>query len=172
MASSPSTAACSLEMNRASQGALWYFGYGSNMKSSTMKSRGIEVLDVRAVKVSSYILTFDVFGLAYSEPSMASIAQYQVSANNDTDGCKTPPDVHGVAFCITRSDFKRLIASEGGGVAYREIEVEGTSLEADDVVIPMHTLIAKYPRRPNAAPSGRYLASVQAEQGLQFLSIS
>ena len=141
----------------ASQGTVWYFGFGSNMKSTTMTSRGIKILDKKVVKVPSHILTFDVFGLAYSEPSMASIAKYTYSAPVDNDDIRDrPPDVHGVAFHITAADLTRLIASEGGGVAYREIMIAGVPLD-DGPIISMYALTAKYPRRPNAAPSARYL---------------
>lgn len=141
------------------QGTLWYFGFGSNMKSSTMKARGIDILDARTVKVPSYVLTFDVFGLPYSEPSMASIASYHTSPVHTRHGAEidNPPDVHGIAFLITAKGFKRLIASEGGGVAYKEIMVTGVPVDGDGVAIAMYTLTAKYPRRPNAAPSVRYL---------------
>ncbi|KAK4182317.1 hypothetical protein QBC35DRAFT_510212 [Podospora australis] len=140
----------------------WYFGYGSNMVTSVMRSRGTELLEVKAVCVPGYILTFDVFGLPYAEPAMASIAKYRtpsVSGGPDSEITKLgiPPDVHGVAYLLSRADIQKLIASEGGGVAYREITISGIPLEGMDESISMITLIAKYPRRPNAAPSLRYL---------------
>lgn len=137
---------------------LWYFGFGSNMKLSTMKGRGIDILNTKAVKVLSYVLTFDVFGLPYSEPSMASIARY-TSPDHRTE-TNNPPDVYGAAFLITTKDYKRVIATEGGGVAYKEIEVAGVPLSGDEADITMYTLTAKYPRRPNAAPSVRYLVRI------------
>lgn len=135
------------------QGTVFYFGYGSNMKSSTMKSRGINVIDSKIVKVPSYVLTFDVFGLAYSEPSMASIARYDPTASLSD----SIPDVHGIAFRITPADLIRVIETEGGGVAYKEVMLEGICLDDDEAIITMYTLVAKYPRRPNASPSRRYL---------------
>ena len=150
------------EMGVTSEDVVWYFGYGSNMKSTTMMSRGIRPLDTKVVKVRSYVLTFDVFGLAYSEPSMASIARYvrtsPLSAKHDDD----PPDVHGVAFLITFSDLTKLIASEGGGVAYNEVMLDGVVVE-DGAIISMYALEAKFPRRPNAAPSARYLVRLRKD---------
>ena len=140
------------------QDAIWYLAYGSNMKSSTMKCRGIDVLDTKTVKVPSYVLTFDVFGLAYSEPSMASIARYtRAPPSGRDDEPHDVPDAHGIAYRITPADLARVIATEGGGVAYNEVVVEGVCLDGDGYVLLMHTLVAKYPRRPNAAPSYRYL---------------
>ncbi|KAH6614247.1 hypothetical protein C7974DRAFT_292919, partial [Boeremia exigua] len=128
---------------------VWYFGYGSNMKPSVMQGRGITPLEVRWARVHGYILTFDVFGLPYSEPSMASIAPYTVTGEK-----QYVPDVCGVAYLLSSEDFKRLVSTEGGGVAYDEIEVEGVSATEE---IRMHTLVAKFPWRPNACPSKRYL---------------
>ena len=142
------------------EGAIvWYFGFGSNMKTSVIRSRGIQPLDVKAVKVPSYVLTFDVFGLPYSEPAMASIARYTTDDENDQRGAG-PPDVHGIAYLLSSADVRRLIGSEGGGVAYNEVIVAGVSLHGDDIPISMCTLTARYPRRPNAAPSARYLVCV------------
>ncbi|THC96839.1 hypothetical protein EYZ11_003663 [Aspergillus tanneri] len=139
-----------MNIEKTTQGAetrtekLWYFGFGSNLKTSIMRSRGIEVLDVKTVRVPGYILTFDVFGLPYSEPAMASISRYAVDTNGDA--APDPPTVHGVAYLLSRADLLRLIGTEGGGVAYREIIVKGIPLNTgnDDMKpISMSTLIAR-----------------------------
>lgn len=137
---------------------IWYFGYGSNMKASVMQGRGIKPLEVRWARVHGYVLTFDVFGLPYSEPSMASIAPYTMTGET-----QHVPDVCGVAYLLSSEDFKRLVGTEGGGVAYDEIEVEGVSWRAQVAEeIRMHTLVAKFPWRPNACPSKRYLVFCRA----------
>lgn len=121
-----------------------------------MQKRGILPLQVRCARVHGYVLTFDVFGLPYSEPSMASIAPY-----TRTQEEQLVPDVCGVAYLLSRADFRRLVGSEGGGVAYDEIEIEGHSWGSEEDVqlmeIRMHTLVAKFPWRPNGCPSKRYL---------------
>lgn len=139
----------------------WYFGYGSNLKSSVMQSRKIEPLAVRSVKVPGYILTFDVFGLPYSEPAMASISKYNVEGASRQD---TIPDVHGVAYLLSAADMRRLIHTEGGGVAYNCIMVDGYRLDSGSSALKMHTLVARYPRRPNAAPSVRYLVHLLTDR--------
>lgn len=137
---------------------VWYFGYGSNMKLSVMKSRGIAFLDAQAVSVPGYMLTFDVFGLPYSEPSMASVAPHEIRSNVGQSTLKEPPPVHGIAYLLSYPDFRRVVGSEGGGVAYREIRVTGVKChDATAENLTMTTLTAKYPRRPNAAPSLRYV---------------
>ncbi|OAA76641.1 gliotoxin biosynthesis protein [Akanthomyces lecanii RCEF 1005] len=137
---------------------VWYFGYGSNMKLSVMKSRGIAFLDAQAVSVPGYMLTFDVFGLPYSEPSMASVAPHESRSVVGQSKLKEPPPVHGIAYLLSFPDFRRVVGSEGGGVAYREIRVTGVKCnDATAENLTMTTLTAKYPRRPNAAPSLRYV---------------
>ena len=137
---------------------IWYFGYGSNMCSSVMQRRGLKLLDIQAVKLPGHLLTFDVFGLPYSEPAMASIAEYSIISDEtrDPDSVR-PPEVSGVAYLLSLQDFRRLVATEGGGVAYKEILVRGYQIHRASEPLDMRTLIARFPRRPNAAPSARYL---------------
>lgn len=129
------------------------------MKLSVMKSRGIAFLDAQAVSVPGYMLTFDVFGLPYSEPSMASVAPREIRSEVGRSKLKEPPPpVHGIAYLLSYPDFRRVVGSEGGGVAYREITVTGVKCnDATAENLTMTTLTAKYPRRPNAAPSLRYV---------------
>lgn len=137
---------------------VWYFGYGSNTKLNVMNSRGIAVLDAQAVSVPGYMLTFDVFGLPYSEPSMASVAPHETRSAIGQPKLKEPPPVHGIAYLLSYPDFRRVVGSEGGGVAYREITVTGVKCnDATAENLAMTTLTARYPRRPNAAPSLRYV---------------
>lgn len=42
---------------------VWYFAYGSNMKSESMTKRAISPLDVKAVQLPGYYFNFDVFGM-------------------------------------------------------------------------------------------------------------
>jgi hypothetical protein len=41
---------------------VWYFAYGSNMKSESMEKRAITPLDAKAVNVPGFYLNFDIFG--------------------------------------------------------------------------------------------------------------
>ncbi|KAI9860346.1 MAG: hypothetical protein M1830_006232, partial [Pleopsidium flavum] len=139
----------------------WYFAYGSNMKSSVMKGRGITPIDIQCVVVPKYCLTFDIFGIPYSEPSFASVAEF-VRVPREEDSNSAPgeiPPVHGVAYLLSIKDYQRLVVTEGGGVAYDEIAVDARVVGEDQTgkVITVHTLKAKYPWRPNGAPSKRYM---------------
>ncbi|KAL4913031.1 hypothetical protein BDW62DRAFT_205916 [Aspergillus aurantiobrunneus] len=149
-------------MSEVQSKAVWYFAYGSNIRSSVMKNRGIAPLDSQAVVVPSHILTFDIFGIPYAEPAFASIAPASISTSSTTNtGHETPP-VHGVAYLLTPADYRRLVLSEGSGVGYNEITVDARILNPDSAQkeIQAHTLQAKYPWRPNRAPSARYMGLI------------
>lgn len=148
---------------------IWYFAYGSNMRSSVMKRRGINVLDAKVVVVPSHYLTFDIFGIPYAEPSFASVAAF---VPDKTTALRTGFSTrqidalaaHGVAYLLTPAAYRQLVISEGGGVAYNEIKVNATILHTDGDGDPdrpkklaVRTLQAKYPWKPNGAPSARYL---------------
>ena len=140
-----------------------------------MANRGLTPKACTTMVVPSYTLTFDVFGMPYTEPAMASIAKVSGLACEEADSDSSkPPAVHGVAYLLPSADYSRLIAAEGAGTAYEEIEIEGFVLqEAGEKgsknrrTIRARTLTAKYPFRPNASPSTRYLVS--AKQSLLWI---
>lgn len=121
-----------------------------------MAKRQITPLQAQAVVVPSYILTFDIFGIPCAEPSFASISAYSHSEEKEESKI---PAVHGMAYLLTKADYRRLVLSEGSGVGYDEIQVEAFPLSDKKNGIQVHTLKAKYPFRPNRAPSLRYMVS-------------
>ncbi|KAF2128304.1 hypothetical protein P153DRAFT_341843 [Dothidotthia symphoricarpi CBS 119687] len=140
-----------------------YFAYGSNMRSSVMERRGMKLFAVKRLVVHSHVLTFDIFGVPYNEPAMASIAERGAVAEFDR-GTESPPAVHGVGYVLSAGDFEKLLISEGAGTAYLEVELEAHLLAGDGEgadestdPIPVRTLVGRYPFRPNALPSQRYL---------------
>ncbi|KAL2869633.1 gamma-glutamyl cyclotransferase gliK [Aspergillus lucknowensis] len=138
---------------------IWYFAYGSNMRSSVMKGRGIMPLKMQAVIVPDYMLCFDIFGIPYAEPAFASIAPL---LNNEVSGKSPIPPVHGVAYLLTADDYRRLVVTEGAGVGYDEITVQARVLDSDEeqAEITARTLKAKYPFRPNRVSSKRYMGLI------------
>ncbi|KAL3459738.1 hypothetical protein BJX64DRAFT_290906 [Aspergillus heterothallicus] len=143
---------------------VWYFAYGSNTRSSVMKGRGIVPLSAQPVVVPSHTLCFDIFGIPYAEPSFASIAPIPSDpvTTNPREG--TVPPVHGVAYLLSQDDYRRLVLSEGAGVGYNEITVRARILYPEafgqEEEILAYTLQAKYPWRPNRAPSARYMGLI------------
>ncbi|CAM1502581.1 Fc.00g073570.m01.CDS01 [Cosmosporella sp. VM-42] len=157
-------------------GSVWYFAYGSNMRASVMSNRSITPQEAVLARIPTHVLTFDIFGFPYSEPSFASIAERShvaVQTVLSRNGAVELPPIHGVAYLISQEEYIRLVISEGGGVAYREIEIEaeiltgGETGQSSGQRIVVSTLEAKYPFRPNAAPSARYLSA--AKQGLLII---
>ncbi|KAK6849423.1 hypothetical protein PG995_013256 [Apiospora arundinis] len=112
-----------------SKDEVWYFAYGSNMRSSVLEGRGIRPLANRRAVIPSYVLTFDVFGVPYSEPAMASIALRHSAATARCTGKEAPPPVNGVAYLLSSQDFRTLVLSEGAGVAYTEVQLEAYSAD-------------------------------------------
>ncbi|RYO97032.1 hypothetical protein DL765_011330 [Monosporascus sp. GIB2] len=138
---------------------LWYFAYGSNMSSAKFTgSRGIVPLDTRVVRIPGWVLRMDIPGMPYSEPSFSSVAPRQDT--NAEEGIA--PDVVGVAYLIRPDQYTRVIASEGGGIAYRDICIVGEPIgrSARDEIgsrIMLRTLGAAMVRHPPPAPSRRYM---------------
>ncbi|KAF5963727.1 microsomal dipeptidase precursor [Fusarium coicis] len=138
---------------------VWYFAFGSNMTSTTLKRRQLSPRDSRPVFVPSHVLCFDVFGVPYMEPAMAGIRE-----RTPVDDAEATPSVHGMAYLLSRKEYHRLIVSEGAGVAYVEMELIArtystgfTARAATCEEIPVRTLMARFPFRPEALPSARYM---------------
>lgn len=137
--------------------SVWYFAYGSNMSKSTLLRRNLTPLASKVVCIPNHILCFEIFGVPYSEPSMASIRV------RDDEPDSVPP-VHGIAYLLSGEEYQRMIISEGAGVAYEDLELRARTVEAGSVgdavaeaEITVRTLTARFPFRPEAIPSARYM---------------
>ena len=138
---------------------LWYFAYGSNMSSSKFTGgRGIIPISSVRVRIPGWKLVMEIPGMPYSEPSFSSITPHQnIEAEKEL-----PPDVIGVAYLITVDQYRLVVASEGGGIAYYDICLSGEpiDLEARQTVGPqvmLRTLGTALSRQPRPIPSKRYM---------------
>ncbi|KAJ4390995.1 hypothetical protein N0V93_004594 [Gnomoniopsis smithogilvyi] len=144
---------------------LWYVAYGSNMSTAKFTgSRGIKPICSIRVRIPGFRLAMQIPGVPYSEPSFASITPRTLAEAEKG----TEPDVIGVAYLILQCQYKRVIASEGGGIAYRDIRVLCEPLCGIDRKglgdrIEMRTLATAMLRKPAPLPSQRYMAIL--EQG-------
>ncbi|KAI1182817.1 hypothetical protein F5B17DRAFT_443929 [Nemania serpens] len=141
--------------------SVWYLAYGSNLASAKfVRDRGIVPQDVKVVAVPGFTLAMDSAGLPYREPSFASIRPLNLNAY--------PKEIEllGTAYLVSPEQYARIIASEGGGIAYREAQVEVKTFlhnaeklnyDATEEVLVARTLITMLPRRPDPRPSERYL---------------
>jgi hypothetical protein len=183
---------------------IFYLAYGSNLSSETFLGvRGIKPLSQQNVHCPALTLTFDLPGIPYIEPCFANTRYSDPSASSPSAPASSfslPPPSYtlseyhkvrwtkglvGVAYEVTYRDYLHIIATEGGGSSYRDIQVSCYPLPKDTSVVPptpstvpfiAHTLYC--PPRPNglsrpdpnyAQPSPRYLnliTSGAAEHGL------
>ncbi|KAF8516887.1 hypothetical protein JB92DRAFT_2908822 [Gautieria morchelliformis] len=165
----------------------WYLAYGSNLSSTTFQGRRrVQPLARCNVTVPSLELAFDLPGVPYWEPCFANVRPRDASRSSQKN---TPPVLTGVAYLITPADYRKVIASEGGGTAYEETAVEcwpipathpaptrapapadDAQRDAPDRLIA-YTLLAKDSKRRSAPmePSQRYINIIQSgarEHGL------
>lgn len=152
------------------QGNIWYLAYGSNLSSSKfIKDRGIHPLDVAVVSVPGFTLALESMGFPYREPSFATIRA------RDLQAAPKERELLGTAYLVTPDQYKNIISSEGGGIAYREDSMhavplpklldpdqKGVSNMSDDYKMVVRTLVTVVQRRPPPRPSQRYLVRICA----------
>ncbi|CAI6337030.1 unnamed protein product [Periconia digitata] len=134
---------------------LWYFAYGSNLSVEKFThSRGIVPLAAVVAHIPGWQISMSIPGLPYSEPAFASI-----EAMNATSLKEKQPDVQGVAYQITRAQYAKIIASEGGDIAYAQARLLAQVLnEADEdavggktfhVLTLTNAMFKAFPGRPS-----------------------
>lgn len=175
----------------AKEKTVLYLAYGSNLCAETFQGkRGIRPVAQVNVVVPSLRLTFDLPGIPYLEPCFSNTAlrdATQDGGNATTLSENTSLIGHaseyhkdrwkkglvGVVYEVTLEDYIHIIATEGGGTAYKDVLVDCYPLD-DAHVVPehpagqpfkAHTLFApaqnggrlKRPDPSYAQPSARYL---------------
>jgi len=182
--------------------SVFYLAYGSNLCAATFQgNRGIRPLSAINVVVPELELVFNLPGLPYLEPCYAStrfrcldtlpkqlqsitlpsevdalLASSELEESKDiatasawTKGCV------GVVYELMPEDYAHIIATEGGGSSYADIEVSCFPLPQRTSTVPrhpqgssfkVHTLfarsdgLARKGRDGWAQPSKRYLGLV------------
>jgi hypothetical protein len=169
------------------QNTVLYLAYGSNLSTKTFRGRrGIQPLSQVNVLVPELVATFDLPGVAYSEPCFANTryrkpnGSTRPNASEKDELLPHPLDHHkdrwhkglvGVVYEVTKADYAHIIATEGGGAGYQDVVVDCYTLSGDPKEeVPLdpkgetfkaHTLFSP-PKiiRPDpsyAQPSARYL---------------
>ena len=123
---------------------VWYFAYGANMSSATLRRRGVPFVEALPARLPEHRLSFDLRGLAWVEPSFANVVP-------DPEA-----EVHGVLYRMTPRALARLNRSESG--AYKV--VEKPVLGADGRQVSAWVYVNRRPRPPRP-PSRRYLGLLQ-----------
>lgn len=181
------------ESEKPAEKTLLYLAYGSNLAAKAFQGRrNIRPLRAINVVVPSLQLVFDLAGIPYVEPCFANTRRRNGSSLDDfgdsekaqllnpASNVRTADDLGwkkglvGVAYEVTESDFAHIIATEGGGSSYADIEVDCYPLAKDSHSVPSepqgtpitaHTLFADPNKDRNgpdrrdgwAEPSARYL---------------
>ncbi|KAI0401929.1 hypothetical protein F4802DRAFT_578331 [Xylaria palmicola] len=136
---------------------VWYLAYGSNLyREKFIHDRGISPLATLTVTVPGWVLAMDSAGFPYSEPSFGSISP---AAGEKT----TQQQVIGTAYELTPAMYAKVLASEGGGIAYAEVEVRAEALsaaetESSGATMATRTLVTVM--RREARPSTRYMGLI------------
>jgi gliotoxin/aspirochlorine biosynthesis gamma-glutamylcyclotransferase len=141
--------------------AVWYFAYGANMSSASFSGiRKVRPIDVVPAVIDDYALSFDLLGVPYSEPAVANLIP--------NDSPRMSP-VHGVAYLVSQQDLERIIATEGGGVAYRSMHARAKTITTYPRTLEICTLVARWPASHARRPSTRYLVRNAKLGGPQLL---
>jgi len=171
-----------------------YLAYGSNLCAETFRGRRkIKPLSATNVVVPALEVVFDLPGLPYVEPRFANtrfrpgydppkqvdhktfeVAKQLKDANNHLPTATAlgwKKGLVGVVYEVTETDYARIIATEGAGSSYADIEIECFKLDRGADTVPefpsaeafkAHTLFASGSnrdlgdRRGWAEPSPRY----------------
>lgn len=130
---------------------ILYLAYGSNMAAQTFQGmRGIRPLSQVNVSVPTLRLTFDLPGIPYREPCFANVDFRKMP---EKPILPTPPlplpewdgGLMGVVYEVTKSDYRDIMRTEGGGTSYKEIYVPCIPLPAG-VQIPERPPFDKLPK--------------------------
>ncbi|RFU32844.1 hypothetical protein B7463_g3506, partial [Scytalidium lignicola] len=127
----------------------WYFAYGSNMLSDVFVTRRkIQPLKFDIAAIQTHTLCFNVMGVPYTDPAMGGIRLIE------------PRDVplYGIAYLLTPEDMRRVIITEGGGIAYKTETLMAT-LQNKGLTVMVTTLVGRHriSRDWERLPSKRYM---------------
>ncbi len=129
---------------------VWYFAYGSNLQSATLRGRrGIDFRRAVPVRALGWRLVFDKPRLFGVESSVANIV----------------PDPHatvlGVAFAMTVDDFAHVELTEGVGFGhYARVELAVEALPPAPDAPAVAFSLSSDQRDPSLKPSTRYMSLI------------
>jgi hypothetical protein len=137
---------------------VWYFAYGSNMQTATLRGRrGIAFHRARPARAAGWRLVFD-------KPPLVPVGC--AFANIVPDPAAT---VLGVLYEISPPDLEHVELTEGVRVGnYRRVEIPVTALATPALEVVASTLVSDA-HDPSLTPSDRYMSCLIAgaeEHGL------
>jgi AIG2 family protein len=131
---------------------MWYFAYGSNMQSETLRGRrGVRFHRAITVRVPGWRVVFD-------KPPLFSVGEAFANIVPEPGA-----DALGVAFEVTDDDLAHIERSEGVMLGnYRRVELAVEALADCEDAPRIATSLASERRDPSLLPSTRYMALVIA----------
>jgi len=131
---------------------MWYFAYGSNMQSETLRGRrGVPFRRAVVVRAPGWRVVFD-------KPPLFSIGEAFANIVREPDAV-----AWGVAFEIGDDDLAQIERSEGVMLGnYRRVELAVEALIDCEDAPRVATSLASDRRDPSLLPSTRYMALVVA----------
>jgi hypothetical protein len=126
---------------------VWYFAYGSNMQSATLRGRrGVDYSRAVAVRVPGWRLVFD-------KPPLLSVGNGFANIVPDPTA-----ETLGVAFELSRAGLAHVELTEGVRIGnYDTVDLEAWPLDPGGE--PLRARSLSSPRRdPSLRPSRRYMA--------------
>ena len=129
---------------------VWYFAYGSNLQSATLRGRrGIDFLRAVPMRAHGWRLVFDKPRLLAGDSSVANIVPDRA--------CQ----VLGVAFAMTAADHAHVELTEGVAFEnYRRVELALEPLAAVPDLPAAAFSLSSERRDPALRPSTRYMQLV------------
>lgn len=125
----------------------WYFAYGSNMQSATLRGRrGVEYRCAVAARLDGWRLVLDKPPLIPIGGAFANVIPDPAAA------------VHGVLFEVTEDDLAHLDFTEGVLVGnYERVPVTVQPLSPPDAEAVVAYTLTSARRDPDLAPTHRYM---------------
>jgi len=141
-----------------SNGRVWYFAYGSNMETATLRGRrGIEPLCALGARAAGWRLVLD-------KPPLVPVGEAFANIVPDARAA-----VLGVLYELSPADWEHVELTEGVRIGnYRSVTVRASPLSEPALEVDARTLTSDR-RDPTLGPSARYMASLIAgaeEHGL------
>jgi hypothetical protein len=137
---------------------VWYFAYGSNMHSETLRGRrGVAWLRAVPARAPGWRIVFD-------KPPLVPVGESYANLIRDASS-----ETFGVLYEVSAEDLEHIELTEGVRIEnYTRIDVRGVPLAAPAEPVIAATLVSDR-RDPSLLPSERYMACLVAgatEHGL------
>lgn len=151
MNESPSTSRFEAEVQPArGPHGVWNFAFGSNLHPAKRRARAnLAPMETAPGRVRGYRLAFNIRGIPWIEPSMASVEP------------APGEEVHGLLLRLTPEQWEHLDHSEGAGRSYMHEEVEVETYDGRRIRAVAFRVRPERAGPHDTPPSLRYLTLIR-----------